>query len=190
MEINQKKSSNQTKFEFGDEKLKYTVKDASGKKTFTTEYGSISDEDFDELEEKNDWFRNVGILWILIGAFQIGNRFMESGTLSGSMWLTLGIICFIIYRFKTIHYTILDAEKGRIFIIQDDKHSKILDEISERRKKQWKSWYGSINYENDPQNEISKFQWLLDKKVISESEFQTVKLEIGRDTEIPERVLN
>ena len=68
MEINQKKSSNQTKFEFGDEKLKYTVKDASGKKTFTTEYGSISDDDFDELEEKNDWFRNVGILWILIGA--------------------------------------------------------------------------------------------------------------------------
>lgn len=188
--VNSKKSSNQTTFEFGEEKLKYSIKDASGKKTFSTEYGSISDEDFDELEEKNAWFRNVGILWVLIGIFQIAIHFMDSGSFSGSMWLTLGIIYLISYRFKTTKYTIVDAEKGRIFIIQDDQHSKILDEISERRKKQWKLWYGSINYENDPQNELNKFQWLLDKKVISDDEFKTVKLEIGQDTESSERVLN
>ncbi|WP_438863644.1 DUF308 domain-containing protein [Neptunicella sp.] len=190
MELTQKKSSNQTTFEFGEEKLKYTIKDASGKKTFSTEYGSISDEDFDELEEKNAWFRNVGILWVLIGVFQIANRFMESGTFSGSMWLTLGIICLITYRFKTTSYTIVDAEKGRIFIIQDDQHSKILDEISTRRKMQWKLWYGSVNYENDPKNELNKFQWLLDKKVISDDEFEKVKLEIGQVNEMPERILN
>lgn len=190
MELTQKKSSNQTTFEFGKEKLKYSIKDSSGKKTFSTEYGSISDEDFDELEEKNAWFRNVGILWVLIGAVQIIGRLMESGSFSGSIWLTLGIICLITYRFKTTNYTIVDAEKGRIFIIQDEQHSKILDEISKRRKKQWKLWYGSINYENDPQNELNKFQWLLDKKVISDDEFKTVKLEIGQETETLERVLN
>jgi hypothetical protein len=190
MELTQKKSSNQTTFEFGEDKLKYSIKDASGKKTFSTDYGAISDEDYDELEVKNEWFRNVGILWMLIGAFQIGSRFMESGKFSGSMWLTLGIICLITYRFKTTSYTIVDAEKGRIFIIKDAQHSKILDEISTRRKKQWKIWYGSVNYENDPQSELNKFQWLLDKKAISEDEFKTVKLEIGQEVEASKIVLN
>ena len=158
MELTQKRSSNQTRFEFGEDKLKYSIKDASGKTTFSTDYGSISDEDFDELEEKNTWFRNVGILWVLIGSVQIISRFMESGAFTGSMWLTLGVICLITYRFKTTNYTIVDAEKGRIFIIQDDQHSKILDEISIRRNKQWKLWYGSVNYENDPQSELIKFK--------------------------------
>ena len=129
-ELTQKKSSNQTIFEFGEDKLKYSLKGTSGKKIFSTDYGSISDEDFDEFEEKNEWFRNVGILWVLIGVFQIANRLMESGSFSGSMWLTLGIICLITYRYKTTSYTIVDAETGRIFIIKDAQHSKILDEIS------------------------------------------------------------
>ena len=115
---------------------------------------------------------------------------MESGAFTGSMWLTLGLICLITYRFKTTHYTIVDAEKGRIFIIQDAQHSKILDEISIRRNKQWKLWYGSVNYENDPQSELIKFKWLLDKNVISEDEFKTVKLDLGQENETPERVLN
>jgi hypothetical protein len=190
MELTQKKSSNQTIFEFGEDKLKYSLKGTSGKKIFSTDYGAISDEDFDEFEEKNEWFRNVGILWVLIGVFQIANRLMESGSFSGSMWLTLGIICLITYRYKTTSYTIVDAETGRIFIIKDAQHSKILDEISSRRKKQWKIWYGSVNYENDSQNELNKFQWLLDKKVISEDEFKTVKLEIGKEVKVSERVLN
>ncbi|MBM7074676.1 hypothetical protein JQC92_22140 [Shewanella sp. 202IG2-18] len=190
MELTQKKSSNQTSFEFGDEKLKYSIKDSSGKRTFSTDYGSISDDGFDELEERNDWFRNVGVLWVLIGVFQIVSRLMESGSFSGSMWLTLGVICLVVYKFKTTNYTIVDAEKGRIFIIQDDQHSKILDEISIRRNKQWKHWYGSINYENDPQSELNKFQWLLDKNVISEDEFKSVKAEIGLEIESPKRVLN
>lgn len=190
MEFIQKKLSNQTTFEFGEDKLKYSLKDGSGKRTFSTDYGDIYDEDFDELEEKNEWFRNVGILWVLLGAYQIGSRFMGSGNLSGSMWLTLGIICLITYRLRITKFTVIDAEKGRIFIIKDAQHSQLLDEISIRRKKQWKVRYGPINYDNDPQSELKKFQWLLDKRVISEDEFNAVKLEIGQEVEVSKRVLN
>jgi len=190
MELIQKKSSNQTTFEFGVEKLKYTIKDASGKRTFSIEYGSISDEDFDELEEKNAWFRNVGIIWVLLGLFQIVSRFMETGMPSGSMWLTLGIIFLFVYFFKTTNYAVLDTEKGQIFVIKDAQQSKILDEISSRRNSQWKRWYGTINYENESHIELNKFQWLLDKNVISEEEFQLIKLEIGHVPETSNRVLN
>ena len=177
MNISQKKFSNRTNFKFGDDSLEYTVKDKGGSQTFSVEYGAIASGS-GEIEERNAWYRNVGFFWVLIGGFVIFSRYTDTGEIKGSIWLTLGIICFALYWILKTTYTTLDSEKGRIFIIKDSSHDEIKDEIETRRKNQWFRWYGTIDYGNEPQKEIGKFQWLLDRDAISEDQFVEFRTQI------------
>lgn len=177
MNLSQKKFSNRTNFKFGDDSLEYTVKDKSGSHTFSVEYGAIASGS-GEIEERNAWYRNVGFFWILIGAFVILSRYTDTGEIRGSMWLTLGIICFALYWSLKTTYTTLDSEKGRILIIKDSSHDEIKETIETRRKEQWFRWYGTIDYGNDPEKEIGKFRWLLDRDAISEERFLDCRSQI------------
>ncbi len=177
MDISQKRFSNQTGFKFQEDSLEYTVKDNSGRRTFTVEYAGIST-DSGEIEERNAWYRNVGFFWVLIGAFSVFSHFTESGEIRGSIWLTLGVICFALYGYLKTTYTTLDSEKGQIFIIKDSKHDDIESEIESRRKNQWFRWYGSVDYGNEPNSEIGKFQWLLDRDAISQDQFTEFRAQI------------
>jgi len=99
MEIVQKSGSNKAVYNFLDDKLKYSIKDSSGKNTFSIDYGSIPYEDFSEIEQKNAWYRNVGILWCLLGLVITSMRFFEDGVLSVSMWVSIGFVCLLVYWF-------------------------------------------------------------------------------------------
>lgn len=174
-ELNQRSWSNKTKFQFKDDKLDYTIKYSSGSHSFSINYGSIPLDDKRELEEKNSWFRNVGILWLLIGGFQTFLRFSDSGDIKISMWIILGAICFIAFLFAKTKYTILGTESGNILIIRNKQHDNILTEITQRRKEQLLAWYGEINYTNDPNDEMNKFLWLKNQNLISEEQLEDVK---------------
>ena len=174
MNISQKSFSNKTKFDFGGESLKFTVKDKSGSQSFSIDYGSIPG-DHGEMEERNLWYRNVGGVWVLLGAFLVVSRYLETGEFRNSIWLVIGLICLMAYKVVKTLYTTIDTEKGRLFVIKNKQHDEIINEIDSRRKGQWLSWYGSLDFENDPDNEINKFQWLLDRKVITEEEFHDKK---------------
>ena len=47
---------------------------------------------------------------------------------------------------------------------------KIIDELSSRKKSQLLNWYGTVNPENDLDQEISKFKWLVEQEVITKEE--------------------
>ena len=47
---------------------------------------------------------------------------------------------------------------------------KIIDELSSRKKLQLLNWYGMVNPENDLDQEISKFKWLVEQEVITNEE--------------------
>jgi len=173
MEKQQKRRSNKTQFIFNEEKLKYSFKDKSGGHSFDIHYGAIPNDSF-EFEERNVWYRNLGAIWSLLGLFIIVSRYMETGVLRGSLWFTLGIICFIVYWFSEVSYKVINTEKGRIFVIKDKIHDEILDEIFTRKKEQLLSRYGEINYLNDPNSEANKFMWLLQEDAITRNEFEEI----------------
>ncbi len=177
MKISQKKYTSKTNFEFDEEALKYTVSDNSGARTFSVAYGSIPTET-GEFESRNEWFRNVGLLWGLLGLFVIVNGYISNGEFGGSIWLTLGVICFVAYWMSRIKYTTIGTDKGNIFVIQDSDHDEILTVIDKRRKAQWAVWYGVINYQNEPRNELGKFELLLEKGAISKEEFDEARRRI------------
>lgn len=64
MEIKQSRNSNRTRFEFGEDELNYTLEDGSGSRSFSVQYTKIT-RDRQTLEERNQWLRNVGALWLI-----------------------------------------------------------------------------------------------------------------------------
>jgi hypothetical protein len=177
MEIKQKKFSNKTNFIFGRSQLKYNLQDTSGSSTFSIDYSDIPFE-FDEFEEKNQWFRNAGLLWILIGAIQGVMNILEHGRVGGFFWAFIGLICMAVFYYAKTKFSIFNTEKGRIFVIQNKQYEKIMNTINNRRKSHLKELYGEINLDRDPKDEISKFQWLVENAVISEVEFAEIKQKI------------
>lgn len=71
MEVIQKKGKNKHTFRLGQEQFEYAYEDASGKGDAEIYYGDLPLKRSEQIEQ-NDWLRNVGVLWILLGLFQSG----------------------------------------------------------------------------------------------------------------------
>ena len=171
MEIIQKRFSNKATFIFGEDKLKYTIKDSGGSRTFSVEYDAIPDE-YGEAEERNTLYRNAAILWVGIGVIQIVVGLLQHGKVQFSLWFVLGILSYVVYMIARTRYSTIDTSKGRIFVMKNRQHDIVLKEFTDRRRAQWRRWYGEVNLENDPDKEIRKFHWLKDHQVLSEEECQ------------------
>ncbi|MEQ9562201.1 MAG: hypothetical protein RLN69_06740 [Woeseiaceae bacterium] len=182
MEFAQKRFSNKTRFEFGDLSLRHTIADTAGSETFSVEYIEIPD-DHRSFTERNPWFRNVGMFWVLIGLFMIIGRYMDTGELRGSLWLTLGIVCFIVFWVARTSYTIFSTQHGRIFVIQNASHDAIVNEIRDRKRKQLRRLYGEVDLSAEPNKEIEKFRWLLNHGAVSEDEFIEIERKIRDNVE-------
>lgn len=170
MEYKQKKLSNAHAFNFKDEKLNFAHKDKGGSADFDVYYADIPFKT-STVNEHNEWLRNVGFMWILLGLIQISlSIYSNNFAIGKGFWLYIGVLCFIGFQFTKVIYTVFKTNEGNIFIIQDKKHDEIINEISTRRKKQFLSWYGEINLNNEIEKEINKFKWLQELNIITESE--------------------
>ena len=170
MEIKQKRLSNNHTFTFEDEHVNFAFKDKTGSDDFDFNYADFPDKSSISIEQ-NEWLRNVGFLWCLLGVYRIGSYIYNEQPLTGTgFWLMLGIICLVWFACTKVKYSVFKTERGNVYVIQDGKHEQIVSEIKSRKKKQLLDWYGDINLDNDKENEIEKFKWLAKQKVISEAE--------------------
>lgn len=65
----QKKNGNEITFDFQDEHLSYQFKDGNGSQSLKADYLGIDIISVDSFIERNDWFRNVGILWLIMSGY-------------------------------------------------------------------------------------------------------------------------
>lgn len=193
LEFTQKRLANNIRFEFGETELKYWVRDNSGERDLTIDYANLP-KSTRRVFERNNWIRNVGILWCLIGAVSIGLTVAGSGLLSGSgFWLFVGAACLIFYRLTQTNYTVLDSESGAIWIMDDKQSASILSEMQSRRKKRLLEIYGEFNPNNDRERELQKFDWLVKEQVLSREEANLRIAQNGGQTQLidaPGRLLN
>ena len=77
----------------------------------------------------------------------------------------------LVRRFKLseIHYTVIPAEGGRVFVIRDAQHDVIVEALMARRKAQLLGWHGQVNTDRDLESEIGKFRWLVEQEVLDEA---------------------
>lgn len=181
MEIIQKKGPVTHTFTLEEERFNFAYKDKTGSGDVDYNYADLPSKHSIRIEE-NEWLRNVGYLWMILGIGSAIYKYFTQDVLAGSFWAWIGLACVLYAHYTKVKYTVLATEKGSIFLIQDKKHDFLLEELKSRRKNQLKNWYGDINPDNEPEVEINKFKWLYEQGVISkaESEEKITQVELLR----------
>ncbi len=172
MEFRQQRLSNRIEFALGDDTFNYAFRDSSGSADVDLNYADMPEKSSERIE-RQDWWRNVGLLWMVIGAVQAGTALMsETGLKAMPLWLLLGAGCLAWYHLSTVKCSVLAYEGGRVYVIRDQQHDGILAELTRRKHAQLRAWYGEIDSSNATEKEIQKFHWLHKRGALSEREVQ------------------
>lgn len=177
MTIIQKRAGHRVEFQFGEESLKYSVKDPSGSTSFSLPYEEVPDE-YSELEERRVWFRNVGYIWIIIGLCDVGYRYTESSKWVLPFWLLLGLACLGYYYLSSTHFIVYNTARGRMFVIVDKKKDQVLKELGTRRSALLKKRFARVIDPSNPDRESARFEWLKQNGVISEDEYDNLMVDL------------
>jgi hypothetical protein len=184
MKFEQKKNGNHCSFFLKKEGLEYSFRDKQTEFTLNLDYEQIPFESA-KIREQNQWFRNAGALWIIIGLYSSYSQYQANGSIRLSFWLILGLGCLVFYFIRQTDFLIFDTNRGRILIINDKTGGEVLDLIQSRRAEQIRQRYGNIDWANDPENEIRRFQWMEERRIISQSEFQEIKTRLRLQIDKP-----
>jgi hypothetical protein len=171
LEISQKRFSANTRYAFHEDRVDYAWKDSSTSRSFSVSYTDIT-RDRQTLTERNTWFRNVGILWLVIGGIELAMSWSAATGQKGGLWLALGAACCAIYRFRVTGYTILPSDKGNLLVIDDEDGKQIVAEIESRRANQFRSEYDFFPEDDSPQQLRNRFTWLHREGALSDEELQ------------------
>ena len=172
MNITQRSYSTTITFDFEQDALTYTRVDAYGSHSFQLPYGSIG-MDPRMTSERNGTLFSGAILLSAWGMAQAAYT-MIRGDLLGAIFMLPGGLCFLLHAALKTNITSLSSDEGEIAIMHDGNFERIMSEIRERRKKQLLDWYGNIDFGNDPEEEIQKFEWLHSQRLITSDQLQRI----------------
>ncbi|MFC0679327.1 hypothetical protein ACFFGH_15945 [Lysobacter korlensis] len=171
MEIKQKRTSNRIRYVFGEDELQYSWEDGSGSRSFSVQYTDIT-RDRQTLVERNEWLRNVGLLWLALGVVTTGLAWFNKGQLDPSLWLFIGAGCYGVYRVRATGFTILPSDKGNLLVIDGDEGKRIIGEIESRRAAQFLREYDFMPENDTPEQLRGRFKWLHKEGALSDEELQ------------------
>lgn len=172
MNFTQHSHTGRTSFHFDPDKLTHTRSDSHGSHSVSLSYGSIG-MDPRMATERNGALFTGAVLLLVWGCAQAFHT-AWNGDWSGLIFLAPGPFCLLLHAINTTTVTYLDSEDGDIAIFHDKNHDLIMAEILERRKRQLLEWYGSIDFTNDPEEEIRKFHWLHSQDLINADQLQRI----------------
>lgn len=170
MEFIQKKRGVKQTFTLRDDHFNFAYEDKSGSGDIDLNYVDFPLKSSVSIEQ-NEWLRNVGLLWIALGVAQIGWAIFNDLSLSGKgFWLMVGMACVLWAHFSKTRYSVFRTERGNVLVMQNKQHQQIVETLHARRKAQLLDWYGDVNPDNELENEIRKFQWLVEQDVMTQAE--------------------
>ena len=82
----------------------------------------------------------------------------------------VGMACVLWAHFSKTRYSVFRTERGNVLVMQNKQHQQIVETLHARRKAQLLDWYGDVNPDNELENEIRKFQWLVEQDVMTQAE--------------------
>ena len=168
----QKKFSNVHTFIFEKDSFNFSYVDKSGSADVDVRYIDFPKKSSVSIE-RNQWLRNVGVLWTVLGLVQVAMAVYSGNfALSKMFWIVLGLGCLAWSEYSKVIYSVFKTNNGNVFVIQDKQHDQIIAEINQNKKNQILRWYGDIDFDNEVNNEINKFKWMFDENVISKDELE------------------
>ncbi|MBA2237193.1 MAG: hypothetical protein H0W24_00610 [Lysobacter sp.] len=180
MEIQQKRFASRIGFVFADDELRYSIKDSSGRRSFSLPYVDIS-RDRQTLEERSQWLCNVGLLWIALGAVFTATAWFTKQQFAPSLWLLIGGGCYVAYRMCGTAFTILPTEKGNLLVIDDKDGPRVIEEIEARRAAQLREQYDYLDPGESLEQQRNRYKWLHREGALGDEELQQRLLGVGLD---------
>jgi len=171
MEISQKHASNKIRFVFHDDRVDQAWQDSSTSRSFSVPYTEISRER-QTLTERHVWFRNAGLIWMLIGSVWVIASWLQHQFGPGWFWLLLGVLCYATYRLRVTRFVILPSDKGNLLVIDDEDGKRIVNEIETRRAKQFREEYDFFPQNDTPEQLRKRFNWLHREGALSDEELK------------------
>lgn len=171
MEIKQKKHSTRVRYAFGAEELEYCVEDGAGSRSFSVPYTQIS-RDRQTLVERNAWLRNVGLLWMALGAGLTALSLAGDAGLKISIWLWVGLACYGVYRVRVTRFTLVPTERGNLLVIDDADGERILGEIDAHRVACLRREFDFVPEHETSEQHRGRFRWLHRQGALSDAELE------------------
>lgn len=178
MIFNQKKNGWNLNFEFKENELVYSLVTSTEKSKTKISYLEITGDSWEHIR-RNEWYRNVGLLWLVIGIYMNVVMYLDIKSLAPSIWLILGVVMLVIYKVREINFLVLGAGSNNILIIKDSSCEEIYNLLLEKRKDSVLKTYGSINFDNPLDVEVGKFKVLLDQEFIDKKKYEEVVKELN-----------
>jgi hypothetical protein len=174
MEFTQKRIFDTCRFTFESQFLRYFLKDRSGSRSFAIPYLDIDPGARYEMQERNEYFRNVGFMWLILATVFVVLRDLPAGLL----WGGLGLFCLCIYYFMSTRYIVVPSSQALIYVMNDAQAPDIIDEMLARYKEAVMSEYGQIDYSRTFEEEKRKYRTFLTKGVIDDPRFSEILKEM------------
>jgi hypothetical protein len=168
VEILQSRHSNHIRYMFDTDEIHYFIEDSSGSRSFSVAYSDIS-RDRQVFVERNAWLRNIGLLWLALGAVITGMAAIK-GQFAPSLWLFLGAGCYGAYHFRTTRFTLVPSEKGNLLVIDGDDAQRILAELESRRAAYFRRAYDRMPQDETAEQHRNRFRWLHREGALSDDE--------------------
>lgn len=170
MEIIQKKGSVEHSYRFEERFVNFKCDSKTEGFDIDVFYSDISKKTAYSVE-RNLVLRNIGYLWLVLGAVLVTMSFYTDITLSRvTPHIILGLGCLAWSYYSTIRYTVLPSESGNVFVIQGRDHDRVVGELRNRRKEYFLKTYGDIDTTSTAEREIKKYEWLVDMEVLTREE--------------------
>jgi hypothetical protein len=187
MRITQKFSYLQTSFDFGDDELTYSFTDSRRKVGTSIRYSKISEQIL-YVKAKRWAFLYVPVfcagVYLILGIYSLLVVKDVLFLYEAPILLTVFPLMFMLYRLsnKPIGTFIIRTHSATnlpIQILDDKKHSAILNEIEKRRKEQIRQEFAQVDFNKPYYEELKKFNWLKEQEIISEQEYQQARQKIA-----------
>lgn len=175
--LEQKRFSTRTRFEFGDEDFAYRLETSGSSRSCRIEYVELS-ADRETVVERNEWWRNVGILWVLIAVVSIALQTTGEQPVRIPIWLWLGLVSYAVYHFRVVRYQIIPSNRGNVVIIDDGTGARIIDLLLARRAERLRKQYDYIATDEHPEQQRRRFQWLRQQGVMDDNEVSARLLQL------------
>ena len=180
MELHQKAWLEKRSFILLPNKLKLYLKDLQGEHE--------NDVSYEKLKSEAQIYsqKNHKLFFLTIMAFScticifLQSMVLNHGFSHAILPGIITLVTAILYKTKKQEYIIVETiDCKRVIFLKDNPNRQdlehFLDQLWLQRKRYLREKYFYINHEQDIQQQIERFRWLLEQKVITKTEFKFAK---------------
>jgi hypothetical protein len=184
LRLEQKRAGAKTFFDFGEESLRYGLDDGNSSRTWTIEYAELAVER-ECFVERNTWWRNVGAIWVVLGAVLTSMDWAKTQVFGLSIWLPLGAACLVWYAMRIRRFIVVPSPRANVLVIDDASAAGILAEIDRRRAAQLRDRFDYLSPDESPEQQRHRVLWLQRQGSLDDHEVSARLLQIDLMAQSP-----